>query len=185
MKVLTDDEGVLAVKIARNAIKFALKGDTYAPAALPPVFNEKRGVFVTLKKSGDLRGCIGIPYPIMELKEALVEAAISSALSDPRFPPIQIKELSNVTIEVTVLSVPEPLTSSPEQRPSLVKVGTHGLIIQKRGFSGLLLPQVPLEYGWDSATFLEHTCLKAGLQRDCWKMSNVDVYTFEGQIFHE
>jgi len=185
MDVLAENEGMLAVHIARHAIESKLKGDTYAPTELPPIFNEKRGVFVTLKKLRDLRGCIGIPYPIMPLKIALIEAAISAAVSDPRFPPVRNKELPDIAIEVTILSVPKLLTTSPEQRPTSVKVGTHGLIIQERDFSGLLLPQVPLEYGWDSTTFLEHTCLKAGLHRDCWKMSSVDVFTFEGQIFNE
>jgi uncharacterized protein (TIGR00296 family) len=185
MYALTEDEGRRAITIARHTLEYALEGSHFVPEDLPPVFREKRGVFVTLKEEGELRGCIGIPYPVMELGEALVDAAECSGLSDPRFTPIRKAELSRITIEVTILSPPQLLLGSPEDRPRKIHIGTHGLIVTGMGCTGLLLPQVPAECGWDSREFLDHTCIKAGLRPDCWKRDEVEIYYFEGQIFHE
>jgi len=185
MYALTDEEGGRAVTIARHALEYALEGSHFAPKDLPPVFQEKRGVFVTLKEKGELRGCIGIPYPVMALSEALVDAAECSGMSDPRFTPIRKTDLSRLAIEVTILSPPQLLPGSPADRPQKIHVGTHGLIVKGMGCTGLLLPQVPTEYGWDSREFLDHTCIKAGLRSDCWKRNEVEIYYFEGQIFHE
>ena len=115
------------------------------PAVPPPVFGEKRGVFVTLTERGELRGCIGLPYPVMPLGQAIREAAVSAALQDPRFPPVEPGDLPKIRVEVTVLSVPSPLSGSPKERETCVRVGTHGLIAQGFGRSGLLLPQVATE----------------------------------------
>ncbi|MDD1675529.1 MAG: TIGR00296 family protein [Methanomicrobiales archaeon] len=185
MHVLTEDEGRRSLVVARSALTNALEGCRYDPGTLSPVFKEKRGVFVTLKKEGELRGCIGIPYPVMPLGEALVEAAICAGLNDPRFPPVRMTEMAGIGMEITILTTPEPLTAPPDQRPAEVKVGTHGLIVRSGGCSGLLLPQVPLECGWGSREFLDHTCIKAGLRPGCWKREDVEVFVFEGQIFHE
>ncbi len=185
MYALTEEEGRMALDLARKALTSALQGETYGARGLPPVFEEKRGVFVTLKKGGELRGCIGIPYPVMPLGEALIEAAICSGLQDPRFPPLRTSELSSTHLEVTVLTSPERLTVAPEQRPDAITVGKHGLIVKSRGCSGLLLPQVPGECGWDNREFLDHTCIKAGLRPGCWKYDDVEVFSFEGQIFSE
>jgi uncharacterized protein (TIGR00296 family) len=185
MYALTDEEGMRALAIARQALASALNGEQYGARDLPPVFQEKRGVFVTLKRKGTLRGCIGIPYPVMPLGEALIDAAVCSGLNDPRFPPLRLSEFAEATIEVTVLSPPERLTVPPERRPEAVQVGRHGLIVRGGGCSGLLLPQVPCECGWNSREFLDHTCLKAGLRPGCWERSDVEVFFFEGQIFCE
>lgn len=185
MHVLSETEEKQAVEVARHSLEAAVSGMPFTPQNLPPVFLVKRGVFVTLKIHGALRGCIGIPYPVMPLGEALVEATISACLQDPRFLPVTVKELSDITLEISVLSPPEALLCPPQDRPRAVEVGRHGLIVSDRTTSGLLLPQVPAEYGWNSRTFLEHTCLKAGLEKDCWTKEEVMVYTFEGQIFHE
>ena len=185
MHGLTGDDGALAVRVARRVLENsigALCGDL---PALPPVFREKRGVFVTLTRDGELRGCIGFPYPTLPLDEALADAAISAATRDPRFPPVRAPELPLLRIEVTVLSVPELLTMAPEARPVAVEVGKHGLIVRGYSRSGLLLPQVPVEWGWESTEFLDHTCMKAGLPAGCWKRKDVEVFTFEGQIFAE
>ncbi|RXE55235.1 hypothetical protein ABH15_10605 [Methanoculleus taiwanensis] len=185
MDMLTPEEGRLALQVARKAIEHAVNRERYTPPALPPIFDEKRGVFVTIKRQGTLRGCIGLPYPIRPLGDAIVEAAVSAALEDPRFPAVSGRELSELELEVTVLTLPEPLTCPPAERPANVVIGKHGLIVSGMGTSGLLLPQVPVEYNWESREFLDHTCQKAGLNPDCWKRGDVNVLTFEGQIFEE
>jgi uncharacterized protein len=185
MTALSQEEGAIAVRLARQALEGAIRGERLLPLHLPPIFDEKRGVFVTLKRQGELRGCIGLPYPIMPLRDAIIEAAVSAGTQDPRFPPVNVRELSELEVEVTVLTVPQPLLGSSLQRPEMVKVGTHGLLVKGWGGSGLLLPQVPVEYNWNSQQFLTHTCVKAGLPEDCWRSDDVEVFTFEGQIFHE
>jgi uncharacterized protein (TIGR00296 family) len=185
MEALTDEEGVLALCLARNALEIRIAGAACEEPRLTPVFSEKRGVFVTLTRDGELRGCIGFPYPHYPLGEAIREAALSAALGDPRFPPVGPAELPRVHIDVTVLSVPELLSAAPEARPEMIEVGRHGLIVRGRGTSGLLLPQVATECCWDSRQFLDHTCLKAGLSAGCWQRKEVEVSTFEGQVFCE
>ena len=185
MLLLTNDEGAMAVRSARAAIEYAVAKRPKASISLTPVFVEKRGVFVTLTKSGELRGCIGFPYPVMPLGEAIAHAAGAAALEDPRFPPVSRDELPDISLEVTILTVPEPLEGEPAKRPEQVIVGKHGLIARGMGTSGLLLPQVATEYGWDAKTFLDHTCMKAGLSGRCWTSRNVEILTFEGQIFSE
>ncbi|MDD1683880.1 MAG: TIGR00296 family protein [Methanoregula sp.] len=185
MQLLTDDEGAMVVRSARAAIEHAVAKRPYVSGNLTHVFGEKRGVFVTLTKNGSLRGCIGFPYPVMPLDKAIVHAAGAAALEDPRFPPVTKDELAAISLEVTILTVPEPLEGEPAKRPRQVIVGKHGLIVRGMGTSGLLLPQVATEYGWDAKTFLDHTCMKAGLSERCWTSKNVEILTFEGQIFSE
>jgi len=185
MEMLTPEESRTEVRLARNAIEKAVGGERMVLPALPPIFGEKRGVFVTIKRGGNLRGCIGLPYPIKPLGEAIVEAAVSAALEDPRFPPVSRSELADLDLEVTVLTVPRPLECPPQERPACVEVGKHGLIVSGLGTGGLLLPQVPTEYGWTSREFLDQTCVKAGLRPGCWRRNDVAVQTFEGQIFEE
>jgi hypothetical protein len=175
MKVLERVEGELALRIARGALDAHLAGVAYRLPPAPRIFSEK----------GMLRGCIGLPLPVLPLGEALVEAAVSAGTGDPRFPPVSREEMKEIHFEVTVLSVPETLTCAPAERPQHVEVGRHGLIMRGRGRSGLLLPQVAAEYGWTAGEFLEHTCGKAGLSPGCWKSPEVEVLTFEGQIFSE
>jgi uncharacterized protein (TIGR00296 family) len=185
MHALSRDEGAAALALARSAVAHAVRNKRCTPPSLPPIFEEKRGVFVTLKENGLLRGCIGLPYPVMSLSEGLIEAGGSAACEDPRFPPVSPEEVDRLEIEVTVLTTPQPLLGSPAQRPEMVKVGIHGLIVKGYGMSGLLLPQVPVECGWSSREFLAHTCLKAGLPPEAWKTPDIQVFTFEGQIFCE
>ena len=185
MQLLTDNEGAMAVRSARAAIEYAVAKRPKTSFKLTPVFGEKRGVFVTLTKRSSLRGCIGFPYPVMPLGEAIVHAAGAAALEDPRFPPVTKDELAAISLEVTILTVPEPLEGEPAKRPEHVIVGKHGLIVRGMGSSGLLLPQVASEYGWDAKMFLDHTCMKAGLSERCWTSKNVEILTFEGQIFSE
>jgi len=105
--------------------------------------------------------------------------AQSAALKDPRFDPVQPKELPDLEIEISVLTVPEKITD-----PSIIEVGKHGIIMKRGFYQGLLLPQVATDYGWDRETFLEHTCLKAGLPRDAWKDKNTEISIFSAQVFN-
>ncbi len=141
---------------------------------------EKRGVFVTLHRRGELRGCIGYVEPVKPLYLATRDMAISAATEDPRFPPVRPEELSEIDIEITVLS--------PLQRiydPKSVVVGKHGLVVRKGFYSGLLLPQVPVEQGWSQKEFLEFTCRKAGLPPDAYKDKDTELYVFTGEVFGE
>jgi hypothetical protein len=185
MELLTADEGLMAIRSARGAIEYVCAKKPKPALKLTPVFSEKRGVFVTLTNEGGLRGCIGLPYPVMPLGEASGHAATAAATEDPRFPPVAKNELGQITVEVTILTVPVPMEGEPAERPKKVLAGKHGLIVRGMGTSGLLLPQVATEYGWNATTFLDHTCIKAGLPNRCWTNPAVEVLTFEGQIFTE
>ena len=185
MDLLTPTEGACALSYARHILYEHVAEERFREPNFSPVFSQKRGVFVTLTKNGNLRGCIGFPHAILPLKEAIREAACSAATGDPRFPPVTSRELPELSVEVTVLTEPEVLNAAPEDRPSKVEVGRHGLIIRGFGRSGLLLPQVPVEWGWNVMEFLDHTCMKAGLPKGCWRESTVEIFTFEGQIFSE
>lgn len=149
-------------------------------------FSKKQGVFVTLNLDGELRGCIGFPEPVYPLSRAVVEAARSAAFGDPRFPPVSKKELDDITIEISVLTVPEPVrVKKPEEYLDMIDIGADGLIIRGDFGSGLLLPQVPVEQGWDAREFLKHICIKAGLPTDAWKDLGNKIYKFQAQIFEE
>lgn len=175
------------MKLARRSIRqYLSKREVLEESEVPEELKKPRGVFVTLTKQGELRGCIGFPFPTFPLAEATIKAAISSATSDPRFPPLEMEEMKEVCIEISVLSPPEPIVvKSPREYPSHVKVGRDGLIVEWRGFSGLLLPQVAVEWNWDSEEFLSQTCMKAGLGADCWLRRDVKISKFTAQIFSE
>ena len=141
---------------------------------------------MTLNDRSGLRGCIGFPLPQKRLCDALVDAAIAAATEDPRFSEVKPSELDEITFEVTVLTPPiEIKVSDPLEYPTQIKIGRDGLIVKYSTFSGLLLPQVPVEYGWAEEEFLSHTCEKAGLPRDIWKDPKTEVLKFEGIIFKE
>ncbi|HOJ97683.1 MAG TPA: TIGR00296 family protein, partial [Methanospirillum sp.] len=120
MELLTPEEGELALSHARHVLHEHVAREPYTEPEFPPVFSQKRGVFVTLTKKGDLRGCIGFPHAVMPLRDAIREAACSAATGDPRFPPVTPKELPDISVEVTVLTEPELLTASPADRPRAV-----------------------------------------------------------------
>ncbi|WP_167848847.1 TIGR00296 family protein [Methanolobus halotolerans] len=185
--MLTEEEGKTAVHLARDAIETYLRTGEMMDGSeiqLPSIFDEPRGVFVTLSKNGELRGCIGHPYGDSPLKHAITDSAISAGFRDPRFPPVRIDEMTFVTIEVTVLTRPEQINVEPRDLPSSIKIGRHGLIVKSGYRQGLLLPQVAPENQMDEVEFLGHTCLKAGLPPDAWA-TGAEVYCFEGQIFSE
>lgn len=186
--MLSLDEGIKAVRLARNAVESYVK-NSKAPSLsdLGEAFEEKQGVFVTLHTypRHDLRGCIGVPLPVMSLKEAIVESS-QSASRDPRFPPLEENEIDHVVIEVTVLTKPELIkVDQSKDYPSNIEIGRDGLIVEQGFYKGLLLPQVPIEQGWDKEEFLSHTCIKAGLMPDAWFDRNTKVFKFSGQIFSE
>jgi uncharacterized protein len=193
--VLSSVEGEVAVRLARRALEEALSAPSRGGPAqgqergtLPPVFDEPRGVFVTLKRHPDeaLRGCIGYPLPVLPLRSAIARAAVAAAVEDYRFRPVRGPELSHLTVEVSVLSVPIPLRfTTPQEAVRSVVVGRDGLIVEGIGSSGLLLPQVAPEQGWSAEELLEGTCEKAGLPPGSWKDPRVTVRRFEAEIFHE
>jgi len=181
------DEGKFLVKLVRQTIEGYLRtGKKPQAPAVSAKLRRRRGVFVTLTKGDELRGCIGHPLPTMPLVEAVVDAAISSATRDPRFSPISVDEMRDIKIEVSVLSEPEIIkVKSPREYPKCIVIGRDGLIVEWSGYAGLLLPQVPAEYGWDAEEFLSHACMKAGLMPDHWLQKGVCISKFSAQIFAE
>ena len=184
---MNDNEGQIAVQMARQAIEAVTRDTDIGVFNAPGSFNEKRGVFVTLSTYPDhnLRGCIGYPEPVYSLAKALLQAA-EGACHDPRFPALRPKELDDVVVEVSVLTPPEEIKIADRKKlPDVVKVGVDGLIMENRGNRGLLLPQVPVEWQWSSVTFLEQTCIKAGLLPDMWLDKTTKVFRFQGEVFAE
>jgi len=185
---LSEEDGSILVNTARKIVSEYLKNNKklQLDTKFQNDFSFKSGVFVTLNNDMGLRGCIGYPLPDKLLSDALEDAAISAATKDPRFPSVTSDELNSITFEVTVLTPPITIiVKKPEEYLSKIKVGRDGLIV-KYGFnSGLLLPQVPIEYGWSEKEFLEYTCEKAGLPRNIWKNSQTEIQKFEGIIFKE
>ncbi|MFQ5905988.1 MAG: AmmeMemoRadiSam system protein A [bacterium] len=178
--MLTEVEKKELVRIARQSLRSAVKR-TPKPKLEPltDTLKEQRGAFVTLKKHGNLRGCIGYIEAVKPLYLAVAEMAVSAGMRDPRFSPVEEDELPDVTIEISVLSPLKQVKGVED-----IEVGRDGIYIVKHHYSGVLLPQVATEYKWDSETFLEETCLKAGLPTDAWRRG-AKVYTFSAEIFGE
>lgn len=168
------------IKLAKEAIAEEFSGKK---ARIPDYkeLKEKRGVFVTLIKHGDLRGCIGFPYPTNQLGEAIKLAAKSAAFSDPRFPQLNEREWLEVKIEVSILSVPEKI----EAKPGNIEIGRDGLMCEYEGFGGLLLPQVAVEHKMNEEQFLRALCQKAGLTLDSWKNKGFKLWKFHAKIIKE
>ena len=185
---LSDSDGVFLVKTARTAVtEFLSNGKRIKlESESEKKFSFNAGVFVTLNNADGLRGCIGFPMPDKKLSHGIIDAAIAAATEDPRFSPVKINELNEIVFEVTVLTPPVEITvTDPMEYLEKIKVGRDGLIIRNSFSSGLLLPQVPVEYGWNVEEFLQHTCEKAGLEKDTWKNEKVKIEKFEGIIFKE
>ena len=175
----------LLLKLARESIRTYFRGKKPDMKNVKHLF-EKRGVFVTLHKDGDLRGCIGFPMPVYALNTAIVEAARSAAFRDPRFPPLEEKELGKVEIEISVMTVPEPVNiSRPNEYIDKIRIGEDGLIIEGSYGSGLLLPQVATENNFNVQTFLNCLCQKAGMSFNCWKDLNNKISKFQAEVFNE
>lgn len=165
---------------ARESIRSRLEHDSPRFGPTPEGVRIQAGAFVTLRKKSQLRGCIGTMSSTRELVESVRELAQTSAFADPRFPPLKPEELADTTIEISVLS-PLERVSSPDD----VVVGRDGIQIVAPPRSGVLLPQVATEQGWDRETFLTHTCLKAGLPGDAWRSNQVEIYRFSAVVFSE
>lgn len=180
MADLTDLGKKELLALARNTIKkYLADGERTDPPGAQPVFLEKRGVFVTLHHRGELRGCIGYPLPYKPLGEAVVDNAIAAATEDPRFPAVSAEELPELDIEISVLTVPRKVAG-----PDQVQVGRDGIIISKGFQRGLLLPQVPVEQGWNLEQYISYGCRKAGLAQDEWKRG-VQIEVFQASVFAE
>jgi len=145
-----------------------------------PRFKEHCGLFVTLKKHGELRGCIGLVRGIEPLSQAIGEMAVAAATHDPRFSPVRLNELPDIDIEISVLTPMSKVTDVSE-----IKIGRDGLMLQYRGHSGLLLPQVPIEWNWDVEEFLENLCHKAGLTPGSHLQPGATLLKFSADIFSE
>ena len=178
---LSEMEKKELLAIVRKTIEARLMGKPIPELQLgSEVLKEKKGAFVTLKIHDHLRGCIGYIEARKPLYKTVGEMALAAAFDDPRFPPLKPDEFKNVAIEISILS---PLKKVKD--PNEIEVGIHGLYIIKGFHSGLLLPQVAMEYGWDRLTFLQETCHKAGLQRGAWKEQDANVYIFSAEVIGE
>jgi uncharacterized protein (TIGR00296 family) len=189
---LTIEEGKFLINLARNTVKQYLETGKAIkpPEETPKKLFEHCGVFVTINSVGhgekELRGCIGYPYPTSPLVEAVIDSAINAATEDPRFEPLSTEELGKVVFEVSVLTPPEPVeVKNPKEYLSKIKVGEDGLIVERGPYKGLLLPQVPVEWGWCEEEFLCQCCMKAGLPPDSWLTKDAKIYKFRAIIFEE
>jgi len=180
---LTDKDKKDLLSLARSAIENELqsKPDKYFTTG----FQSKnlyleRGLFVTLRKGPQLRGCIGHIQPMGPLYDEVSNVAILSATEDPRFPKVTVQELSELTIEITILSPFRKIDN-----PDKVIPGKHGLMIRAGYYQGLLLPQVAIDHGWDRETFLDQTCVKAGLFQGTWRDKKTEILVFTADYFEE
>ncbi len=193
LSLLSLEHGAFLVKLAREAIEEYLRSGIRIkpPKDTPEILKRNAGVFTTLRRHDlpqekSLRGCIGFPYPVYPLVDATILSAIAAATEDPRFRAVSIDEMKKIVVEVSILSKPKLLeVEDPLEYIENIEIGKHGLIVEYSYYSGLLLPQVPIEEKRDVEEFISYTCLKAGLPADCRTREGVKIYTFEGRIFKE
>jgi AmmeMemoRadiSam system protein A len=170
---ITENQKKELINLAKEAIECFIKTDTHIDyESQDAVLNQEAGVFITLRKGEALRGCIGQLWAENPLYQTVKETAISAATRDPRFPPVSAAELDDLSIKISLLSPLERVGDISE-----IEVGKHGLMIVYAGRRGVLLPQVPVERGWNRITFVENLCIKAGLPTDSWK-ENPELYSF-------
>ena len=171
----TESERKQLLSLAKDSIEeYIVKGKVQERTIHNPKFKTEGAVFVTIKKNGSLRGCIGHVQPVMSLSQSIKKNAISASSGDPRFPPMDKDELKDIEIEVSILSPLIPLRDIND-----ISIGKHGLVIRKGERSGIFLPQVATEFGWDRDTFLEQLCMKAGLPKSAWKDAELHIFTAE------
>jgi AmmeMemoRadiSam system protein A len=174
------EERRATLALARAAIVSALEDKPLRrTASEPSCFSLSQGVFVTLEVYGKLRGCIGVIEPREPLRESIVHCAQSAAFHDPRFPSLRAEELSDLAIEISVLSELFPIALQQ------IQIGKHGLLVATENNRGLLLPQVATEHKLSREEFLEETCHKAGLPRAAWRAPQTQIYAFTCEIFRE
>jgi len=174
------EERELLLRIAHAAIASALEKrelDASVPAQFADHLSEPRGAFTTLYSKGKLRGCVGYPTALLPLYRTVIETARAAAFDDPRFVAVTPAEASDLRISISVLSPLRPIAAEA------IDVGRHGLLITGGSRRGLLLPQVPVEHGWDRVTFLEQTCAKAGLPQDAWRNPQIKMEAFTAEVF--
>lgn len=177
--LISDEEKAYLRDLVKQSISSQLTGQEMEPPEPPTAkLRESFGVFVTLTKNGQLRGCIGNVQGSGEVWRSVWEMAGAAAFSDPRFPPLKPEEFDELEWEISVLSPIEPCRDVNE-----IVVGRHGLIVQRGPHSGLLLPQVPVEWGWNREQFLRQVCVKAGLAENSWNKAGTNLYWFEAEIF--
>jgi AmmeMemoRadiSam system protein A len=176
--MFTETQQRALVAIARAAVHGSVTGraTVHVPATDLP---DASGAFVTLKKHGELRGCIGTLECRRPLHEEVARVAVSAAREDPRFPPVGAEELDDLAVEVSVLGPLEPIDPAD---PEAIVIGRHGLVIEQGSRRGLLLPQVATEWKMDREAFLAQTCAKAGLPADAWRRG-AHVYRFVAEVF--
>ncbi len=177
---LSDYEKKLLLQTARETITAVLQKREPVYKEPTELLQKNCGAFVTLHKKGTLRGCIGYLSGIKPLFETIQDMAVSSAFNDPRFHPVEIEELGDLVIEISVLSPMNKITDINEIEP-----GKHGLFLKKGFSSGTLLPQVALEQGWDRETFVRYTCTKAGLPADAYMDKSAELFTYTAEVFSE
>ncbi|OHD63049.1 MAG: hypothetical protein A2176_09400 [Spirochaetes bacterium RBG_13_51_14] len=180
---MTPEDKRFLLKAARDNIRSWLdkgKGIRIFPTDAPKNCMATRGVFVTIKSRGDLRGCVGYPTGIKPIILAVLDNSYNAAFKDPRFEPLTAAELNQITIEISVLTEPVRMRSVEE-----IQAGRDGIIIERGMNRGLLLPQVAVEQGWDRSTFLGHACMKAGLPPGAWKDGETKIFRFQAVIFGE
>lgn len=186
------EEGAFLVRLARRAVEeYLTRGTIIEPPPDTPakLTKDNYGVFTTIEKlSGgrlELRGCIGYPEGYRNVAYATIYSAIAACCQDPRFPAMTADELGEAVFEISVLSPLTLLPQNPKEYLKSVEVGRHGIVIKRGFYSGLLLPQVPVEECWSAEEFLSHGCMKAWLHADCWLDERTKVYVFEAQLFKE
>ncbi len=172
------EERQALLRLAHDVIMAHLEGRELDLAPPTPHLGEPRAAFTTLHVGGQLRGCIGHVLAAASLYHTVAETAWAAAFRDPRFPPVTAEEAFRLTIEISILSPLQPIA------PDDIEVGRHGLVITFGSRRGLLLPQVPVEMGWDRETFLEQTCLKAGVASDAWQRG-ARIEAFTAEVFGE
>ncbi|HWR11677.1 MAG TPA: AmmeMemoRadiSam system protein A [Rectinemataceae bacterium] len=178
VELSTEDRRALCA-VAREAIEARLFHRTAAPARVKGV-TMRVGAFVTLRENGQLRGCIGRMRSETPLYETISEMALAAAFEDPRFDPVSRVEIEDIDIEITVLGPLRKIAKAED-----LAVGRHGLYIFAKGRTGVLLPQVATEYGWNGFEFLDQVCFKAGLPPGTWKERETELFVFEGIVFGE
>jgi AmmeMemoRadiSam system protein A len=166
----------MLLQIAHEAILALVEGRNISFPIPSPHLAEPRGVFTTLYSDGKLRGCVGFPVATLSLFKAIAETARAAASEDPRFAPVKLPEARTLRISISILSPLSAIT------PSEIEIGRHGLVISQGARRGLLLPQIPVKQGWDRSTFLEQTCLKAGLPPDAWR-AGAHIEAFTAEVF--
>ena len=170
------DERALLLRLAHDSITSALERREIPLDPPTAHLSELRGVFTSLYLRSELRGCVGYVLPVSPVYRAVAETARAAAFEDTRFYPVALQEAPGLEIELSILSPPQPIS------PEAVEIGRHGLLISRAGHRGLLLPQVPVEHNWNSTTFLEQTCRKAGLPLDAWK-NGATIEAFTAEVF--